>query len=155
MLDKLEEIMKSNPVKVLMALDESIRQVEQRIMLIDNLVNNIDSMILGKREVIDHRTTVEVTREEEDDFLSHLMKGIREIELAKMKVGCPTMQSIIDEILLFAEEKLEDMKWSTKDIVKAAEDVLREEGVDDWSSLSDAEKTLIKEKIKSRLRNSG
>jgi len=144
-LERLEKLIQSNPLTVLSEIEKNIREIEQRLMLADKMLSFGDSMFKG----LDHETT------EDDDFMAHLMAGLREIELAKMKVGCPTMQNIIDEILLFAEEKLEDMKWSTKDIVKAAEDVLREEGIDDWSSLSDAEKTLIKEKIKSRLRNSG
>lgn len=151
-LEKLEKLMQSNPLTVLSEIEKNIREIEQRLMLADKMLSLGDSMLKGDLPPL-HDSESQAT--EDDDFMAHLMAGLREIELAKMKVGCPTMQNIIDEILMFAEEKLEDMKWSTKDIVKAAEDVLREEGVDDWSSLTDAEKTLIKEKIKSRLRNSG
>ena len=97
--------------------------------------------------------STEDSRRYEDDFTSHLMRGLRELELAKIKVSCPAVRNVIDEILLFAEERLEDLKWvSGKDLIKVAEDVLKEEGVEDWLSLDEEKKRLIKEKIKDRLR---
>lgn len=148
MLDKL---VKADPVKLLMTVNESIAEFERRIAFLDTIINNIDSVLRGSLEKQKTEERTVESEAEDDDFIGHLMKGMREIELAKAKVSCPVVQNIIDEILLFAEEKMEEIKWSNKEMVQTIEDVLREEGVEDWESLSEHEKTLIKEKIKSRL----
>ena len=106
------------------------------------------------REELEKR---DATYKIEDDFKTHLMAGLRELELAKMKVECPAVRNLIDEILLFAEEKInKDLRWllrkDGKDFMRIVEEVLTEEGVMDWESLDESRKRAIKEKIKERLR---
>jgi len=148
MIDKLLKLdpIKLNPISIIESLETNIKKVEERIMLLDRVLTNFDLGGYKRTE-----TEIETETEDEDDFIAHLGAGLREIEIAKQKAGCPVVQNIIDEILLFAEEKMEDIKMSRKDVVKVAEDVLREEGVSDWSSLSPEERKILKDKIRSRL----
>jgi len=111
------------------------------------------------REEMERRNYGE-SRDQDDDFQEHLFRALRELEIAKMRVACPAVQNLIDEILLFAEEKLnKELRWlfkrSGKDLVSVAEEVLTEEGVTDWNSLDEDRKRLIKEKIKVRLSGGG
>ena len=140
-----------NPLKVLSNPLSALSEIEKVIKEIEQNINTLDKVLRGVTGDVKLNNKAE-EKKSDDDFMSHLMKGLREIELAKIKVPCPTVQNIIDEILLFAEEKLEDLKWVRKDLVKTAEEVLAEEGVEDWESLNEEEKRLIKEKIKQRLR---
>jgi len=155
MLPKLRDLLKSNPLDVVKSLEDGINDLVNMLDRFDKAVTAFDRKI---SQIDRFLSTGFVRREEEkreekkESFVDHLKRAMMELEIARSKVTCPNVQNIIDEIILFAEGKLKDLAWIDKNLVKVVEQVLKEEGVEDWTKLSESEKKIIKEKIKQRLR---
>ena len=99
----------------------------------------------------------EEQEDEEDEILKlkkKIYRALREIQSAKVSIGCPYVRNLLEEIELFTEEKLEELvkMYGGKELVDTTVSVLEEKKVEDWEKLSDAEKDEIKKEIISRLR---
>jgi len=85
-----------------------------------------------------------------DDPVDMVNKAFDLLRKARDRASCPVVRDTIDELLLTMEERLANrisLSTSGKILEKITE-VLEEEGVDDWDTLSREEKQRIINKVK-------
>jgi len=88
-----------------------------------------------------------------DDPVDMVNRAFELLKKAREKTSCPVVRDTIDELLLTMEERLANrisLSTSGKILNKITE-VLEEEGVEDWDSLSREEKKRIINKIKASM----
>jgi len=147
MIDKMLNKLKSNPITTLIEIERSILEVERAIREFDLSIRAPSSLNPQSTQGVQKKESTE-----EGDCISYLMKGLRELEYARTKVDCPVVREVIDDILSYATSRMEGLTYHGKKVVEIAEEVLKSEGVEDWNSLSEEEKKVIKEKIKEKIR---
>jgi len=130
---------------------EILKRIEEKKKLI-----RLQLKTKPKPKEKEEEVKVERGEEKEEDFITYIKKAMGYLELAKSSVACPTVKDKIDEMLLFVEERFEELQKMLKEsferAVKVAEEVLEEEGVVDYTALSQEEREKILQKMRERLR---
>ena len=83
---------------------------------------------------------------EELDFVDHAGIALRELKFARNKAECGVCRRLLEE----AEEMVGD-RYEKLRTIKTMLDIMEEEGISSWDSLSEEEKRNIKERAKKRI----
>ena len=109
-----------------------------------------DELLLAVAELVE-ALEGEKTSIEESDFIARLDRARKELELAKISVGCSLCKREIDELIEKINEKADLLKKA-----QMAYTVMQEQGIErSWFELDEEMRRKIKEEVRRRLRLQG